>query len=174
MELPELVFGNEKGYIQTQREIADFFHHHQGQLSGVKTAAAGMRLTYRNLRHFFDDFTGPICSKCPEPCCVNRHGFPDFEDLVVFHAMGIKAPSFDCNVADTAPCQFLSPSGCLLPRQGRSYRCTWDFCNSCMDKFQQDEKWEFKKFQALMAQLARRRNSLLEQFEHQWFADIPG
>ena len=170
MEFPELIFGNEPAYLETQREIAEFFHHHKRQLPGIAAAGACIRSTYESLQHFFDDFTGPICRKCPTPCCVNRHGFPDFEDLIVFQAMGTKPPPFNCNVEDTGPCQFLGPTGCILPRYGRSYRCTWYFCDPCMDRFQHEERFEFKRFETIMGQLARRRNRLLKQFEKEWFA----
>ncbi len=173
MEFPELVFGNEEVYLDAQREIADFFCHHQGPLYDIVEAATGIRQIYISLQHFFDAFTGPICRMCPEPCCVNRHGFPDFEDLVVFQAMGTRAPVFDCSSNDTGPCQFLSPAGCVLPRYRRSYRCTWYFCDFCMDRFEQKDAEEFRKFESTMSQLARDRNRLLKQFERQWFADGP-
>ncbi len=168
MKLPELIFGNEKAYLHTQKRVAKFFRDHENDLINVVNEAVKIKKTYTCLEFFCHDYTGPICSECLEPCCVNRHGFPDFEDLVIFQAMGIKAPCFDCDVVDTEPCQFLGPEGCILPRYQRSYRCTWYFCDYCMDEFQHAKEKEFIRFQALMAKLSRRRIVFLEQFEREW------
>jgi len=168
VEFPEVIFGNHEAYLHVQEEIADFFSGHEEGLSAAVSAGRHIRAAYKGLEHFFTDFTGPVCMKCQNPCCVNRHGFPDYEDIVVFNAMGIKPPNFNCSTVDTEPCQFLSETGCILPRFRRSYRCTWYFCDYCMDKFQAQEETEFKKFEILMQDLSRNRIILLEQFEREW------
>ena len=170
MEFPELIFGSDKAYLNTRIEIADFFLEHKRQLSDIMLAGSRIRNIYKRLEPFFDNFTGPICGKCPDPCCVNRHGFPDFEDLVLFQAMGTRPPDFNCMVNNTETCQFLSPGGCILPRHGRSYRCTWYFCDSCMDEFHNKQRAEYEKFKALMKRLSKKRILLLERFEKEWFA----
>ncbi len=168
MSFPELIFGNQEAYCSTLIQIDNFFLDHRRQLADVDFRARQIKTAYICLEHFFQEFTGPICSSCMEPCCVNRHGFPDFEDLIVLRAMEIEPPAFNCQCIDTEPCQFLSPAGCILPRIRRSYRCTWYFCDVCMDKFQQLNCIEFIHFRYEMTLLSQRRTELLRLFEEEW------
>ncbi len=131
-----------------------------------------IQVYYQALEPFFHDYTEATCHLCDHPCCVNRHGFPDFEDLILFQAMGISIPEYNFHVIDTDICQFLTKDGCKLPRCCRSYRCTWYFCDYVLDEFEHAHRLMFGKFDSVMSRLGEKRGVLLEQFRKLWF-DMP-
>ena len=171
MDFPELLFEDETACLHTFHQVKAFFNVHERQLQRVCSIAAGMRKCYRVLDTFSHDFTEEICGRCSNPCCVNRHGFPDFEDLVTFQAMGLVVPAYNFHVIDTALCQFLSRHGCTLPRCSRSYRCTWYFCDYVLDEFQHLHRHSFALFESELDSLAEKRMDLLKRFACIWNDD---
>ena len=123
---------------------------------------------YSQLEPYFRDYIEPFCKNCPTPCCVNRHGYPDFEDLIFLNACGRNLNEFDFACADTDMCQYLGRNGCRLARCARSYRCTWYFCDEVLDRFESKYRASFNKFDALMHELACERALLIKRFESLW------
>ncbi|HID97199.1 MAG TPA: hypothetical protein EYP57_03290 [Thermodesulfobacteriaceae bacterium] len=76
-------------------ETTAFFTRHEEHMVNIYSLVQEMRGCYAALEPFCHDFTKHICGKCPTPCCVNRHGLPDFEDLVTFRAMNLVVPAFN-------------------------------------------------------------------------------
>jgi len=171
MEFPELLFEDEKAYRSACCQIITFFKKHHGQLSDICAIGREIEGCYRCLEPFFRNYTEGVCHLCPTPCCVNRHGFPDFEDLILFQAMGIRIPRYNFHVIDTDICQFLTPAGCILPRCSRSYRCTWYFCDYVLDKFEHSHTRMFGKFDSAISSLGEKRCVLLMQFKNMWFEE---
>ena len=168
LQFPEESFESSAEYLRIKADVVSFFRAHYAELEAVRTMASEIRECYTLLEPFFHQFTEKICRLCENPCCVNRHGFPDFEDLVLFCAMGVNAPSYDFDVVDTDRCQYLCSSGCSLPRCRRSYRCTWYFCDYVMDSFEQDDPEKFRVFDDYLDRLSSQRRSMLEQFMRLW------
>jgi hypothetical protein len=166
-DFPEVLY-NERDYQIACKNINLFFTSHKQPLQNVCIIAAGIKNIYMELEPMFHT-TEKVCHQCLNPCCVNRHGFPEFEDLVLFRAMGVKSPSYNFNVLDTDRCQFLTKNGCRLKRYNRSYRCTWYFCNNVLDSFQQHDLAAFRRFDETLSHLAIKRNCLLKEFSKLWF-----
>lgn len=171
MEWPELFLEDEKSYRTACCQVKLFFEGHERQLSRIYSMGKEIEGCYNTLRPFFHDYTEAICHCCATPCCVNRHGFPDFDDLVLFNSMRIKIPEYNFNVIDTNTCQFLTKDGCMLPRCSRSYRCTWYFCDYLMDEFEHLHRRMFGKFNSEMNRLGEKRGMLLCQFKRLWFEE---
>ena len=169
MEFPELLFEEEQAYRTACRQVTAFFYANENSLSDVSAIGREIKCCYTALEPFFHDYTESICHECATPCCVNRHGFPDFEDLVLFQAMGISIPEYNFHVIDTDICQFLTKDGCSLTRCMRSYRCTWYFCDYVLDEFEHSHRIMFGKFDSAMSRLGDKRGMLLRQFKHLWF-----
>ena len=113
---------------------------------------------------YFCKITVRKCSRCLHHCCVNRHGFPDFEDMIVRRAMGLGILEYDFSVSDVEVCQFLEKEGCRLTRYERSYRCSWYFCDAVFDCFNQDDALGFAGFQLQMSLLGLIRQCILRGF----------
>lgn len=169
MEFPELLFEEEAIYRHTCRRMKIFFREHDRQLSGICKLGRQIEGCYETLEPYFHNGTETICHECLTPCCVNRHGFPDFEDLVIFQAMGSSAPNYNFHVKDTDTCQFLTEKGCILPRCNRSYRCTWYFCDYVLDEFEHAHRYTFDRFESILSNLGRKRRVLLREFKKIWF-----
>ncbi len=169
MEFPELLFEDETNYRAACCEVRTFFREHAGQLSGICAIGQDIRQCYQDIEPFFHNYTEAICHCCATPCCVNRHGFPDFEDLILFQAMGLNIPHYNFHVKDTDICQFLREDGCILPRCNRSYRCTWYFCDYVLDEFQHAHGNMFQKFDCALSILGKKRCRLLNGFKAVWF-----
>lgn len=168
LQFPEESFESIAEYLRMKSEVISFFRAHSAELEAVRAVALEIRECYDRLEPFFHEYTEKICSSCETPCCVNRHGLPDLEDLVLFRAMGVDAPPYDFDVADTDRCQFLCSSGCRLPRHSRSYRCTWYFCDFVLDGFERDDPENFRRFDNYLDRLSLLRRRMLEQFMHLW------
>ena len=80
-----------------------------------------------------EELTAPVCPRCRDVCCINRHGWPDENDLIVLAALGESPPPFVPDLDDEAPCRFLAASGCTVPRWRRPFRCNWYFCGPLVE-----------------------------------------
>jgi hypothetical protein len=77
-----------------------------------------------------------VCPQCKNVCCISKHGYYPFEDLVYLHALGIKPPPLQFRKNDASPCQFLAKTGCTLERSMRPSGCNWYFCDSLLDQLE--------------------------------------
>ncbi len=165
MDFPEVVFGNQCSLQDAISFIEKLMLDDKEMAQRIASLSKGLNETYKALEPYFVEYTESICKECDHPCCVNRHGFPDFEDLIVLAAMGHHIPSFDFSAQDTSPCQFLGKEGCTLKRCYRSYRCTWYFCDEVFDSFEARDKAAYKRFDSLMTSLCQKRQEIIRLFE---------
>ncbi len=172
MDFPEIIFGNVDSLewarvkirhaMTLDTKLARQIHHMSKCLKG----------TYTALEPYFRRYIEKVCKECENPCCVNRHGFPDFEDLIIFCALGECFGPFDCTQEDTEPCQFLGEKGCTLQRCERSYRCTWYFCDKVFDRFEAEDQKAFARFERLMDQLCQQRIDIIKSFKRLWHLEL--
>lgn len=113
---------------------------------------------------FIQQHTEAVCPDCRKVCCVNRHSYHEHEDLVYVYALGEKLPSYNEDVGDTEPCQFLGGQGCAIRRTARPYRCNWYFCASLLEHVQGCAAADYRKFTESIQQLTVKRASLLNEF----------
>ncbi len=168
MEFPEISLNDSVGLKRAKFQIDTIFSKKQFPLSKMIEIGNRLRDDYLRLEPILKGFTEKFCANCKNPCCVNRHGFPDFEDLVVQRCLGIKTRAYEKGLKDTSTCQFLGPEGCVLDRIERSYRCTWYFCDKVMDEFQRKAPYEFLSFEKVMSDLTQDRQKILKIFKIQW------
>jgi hypothetical protein len=158
-----------EAYRRAEQEIGRLFrmiHEGRGMKVGLlDLKARAIKASFLALDPILTRFTGPVCASCPTGCCVNRHGFPDYEDLVVFRALGVERADFDPTLPDQDLCQYLGARGCMLKRYQRSYRCTWFFCDGLLDDFEARDPEAFQVFEEGCSRLAEARNSFLRAYQ---------
>lgn len=161
---PEIDYGDEDALLHAEHLIDSLFSSGLKEIAGIYRLASRIKNSYDRLEPFFTRFTGPVCARCVTGCCVNRHGFPDYEDMVIFRALRVRRQGFDPTLPDQEPCQYLEKRGCRLERYQRSYRCTWYFCDRVLNRFEKEQLEEYRKFRACCQELASERQHLLTCF----------
>ncbi len=166
MDLPELVYGDEKAFKDARTLLDEIFCSTSPYIKQLCQLGETVKQAIQGLEPILSQFTEPICAECPTGCCVNSHAFPDFEDLIFFKSIGLPWQYYDMTRPEHGTCQFLSHSGCKLLRIQRSYRCTWYFCDSLLFKFEKNNRRDFHIFNAKSSSLAIKRNGLVNYFKH--------
>ncbi len=168
MEFPELNLNDPDGLKSAKEKIKEILAQKPVSFLEMLRIGRDIRDEYSRLEPLLQEFTEGFCARCKDPCCVNRHGFPDFEDLVVQKCLGIRARTCEKGLKDTGPCQCLGPMGCVLNRLERSYRCTWYFCEEVLDEFQKRAPGEFMSFEEICEEISRDRQRILGIFQNEW------
>ncbi len=163
-DLPELEYGDKKAYRNACSMIDTIFTSSLSDTRRLYELGSAIRIRFNELEPLLDRYTSGICAACHTGCCVNRHGFPDFEDLLVFKSLGLERVEFDSTLSEHGLCQFLGEKGCMLSRVQRSYRCTWFFCDDLLDRFELKHPRAFLDFCHRCGTLSRARNELLSWF----------
>jgi hypothetical protein len=122
----------ETRHIVTLR-LREFFADSGNTSQKVTETARRIRAGVEKISPFIQHATATICPKCKDVCCISKHGYYNFEDLVYMHAIGLEAPQHNCGIADSDPCQFLSRNGCSMDRTVRPSGCNWYFCSALLD-----------------------------------------
>jgi hypothetical protein len=108
--------------------------------------------------------TSSVCPMCTEVCCVNRHSYHTHEDGVYLFAVGKRVPAYDLTVGDTAPCQFLGERGCAIARYLRPHRCNSYFCAPLLERMENGDVKEYRRFVESMEKLTHTRMNMLRAF----------
>lgn len=161
---PFLNFRNEVQFSRQVGEIKNFFKKYAHLLPEVFTHGQGLKETFLELDPLIDELTANVCPYCGNVCCANRHGFPEYADVITMIAMGEELPPYDLHVDERAICQFLAQNGCVLPRYRRPYRCTWYFCDPMLLEVDTGPIKRYREFLRLVTQLGERRGELLHCF----------
>ena len=165
-EYPEIPFGDEVFYKKAWDFIDNIFSNllDEEELSNFLTLGKDIKESFIELDSYFLKITKQKCRFCIDHCCVNRHGFPDFEDLIVRRSMKLSLLEYDFSVIDTKDCQFLGKTGCILKRFERSYRCSWYFCDEVFDYFEKNDQKAFLQFEDGLFKIGQKRQKLLRDF----------
>ncbi len=171
MDFPEIIFGNSDSLEWARTKICHAMTLDTKLAKHIQFMSKSLKNIYIALEPYFQQYIETLCKECENPCCINRHGFPDFEDLIIFCALGECFGPFDYTQKDTEPCQFLGEKGCILKRCERSYRCTWYFCDKVFDSFETEAPKAFAHFEHLMGQLCQQRIDIIKLFERLWYLE---
>lgn len=148
-----------------QKDIADIFRHHKDHLKEVRDIAAGISEEIENLGAFIQQHTAVVCPECISVCCINRHSYHAFDDIVYLSALGEKIPLHTEGLDDSAPCEFLGNRGCTIPRSLRPYRCNWYFCAPLLARIvEQSSNRHYRFFINLLQKITGRRQRMLEEY----------
>jgi len=119
--------------LQTIFSMEKFFQINNADLEKVRIVAGKIKEGFKKINSFVQQGTSRVCPWCRDVCCISKHGYYTFEDLVYLHALGLKPPDLQFGRKDSEPCQFLTPDGCSLERPVRPSGCNWYFCEALFD-----------------------------------------
>jgi hypothetical protein len=148
-----------------QQDIADVFRYHRGRLNKVRDIASGIAEEIENLSAFIQPLTAVVCPECSSVCCINRHSYHTFDDIVYIYALGEQIPFHTPGLDGSGPCQFLGKLGCALPRSLRPYRCNWYFCSPLLARITElSTIRHYRLFIDLLQKITRGRQRLMEEY----------
>jgi hypothetical protein len=131
-------------YNQIVSYIEEVFHVHRDKLQTVKELAHRIKEGLQRISPFIQQSVEAVCPGCPNVCCINKHGYYNYEDIVYIYALGLKIHDYDFGEKDSTPCQFLSEKGCIMERSVRPSGCNWYFCEPLLDHMEKrPDYWNF-------------------------------
>lgn len=134
-------------------------------LGEARNAARRMRELINAVDPFIQEQTAVVCPHCTTVCCIDRHGSFDLHDLVYAFCLELPVPRYETIHGETDPCQFLAPTGCILPRHQRPFRCTWHFCDTLIAHFQTLSAKHVREFNRTFQELQEMRAEMLHHVE---------
>jgi hypothetical protein len=125
-------------YIRLTLDLQDIFRMESDNLRRIRELAREIEAGIEILSPFIQQVTSSVCPRCTNVCCISKHGYYNYEDLVYISALGLEAPPCEFERRDSDPCQFLAENGCSLRRPIRPSGCNWYFCDDLFDEMEQD------------------------------------
>ncbi len=162
--LPYLDFKDEDGFKATIEALKRFFLDHREELEEVFLRGRAYLAAFDSMDPFIQSYTARICPSCGTVCCAQRHGMPEYADIVGMLAMGVEIPSYTPGLDPRGECQFMGPRGCVLSRPQRPYRCTWYFCDPILLEIDLGPMKEYRFFLHGVQELSRTRGEVLRSF----------
>lgn len=142
--------------------LKEIFRNQNHQLKKVSDLAQKIKKGVDGISPFLQQTTQIICPHCKYVCCISKHGYYNYEDLVYLYALNMKPPHYEFGREDTEPCQYLSGSGCTMERSVRPSGCNWYFCDSLLDHMEM--KPEYDKFDDSLQDIASLWLAMMEKF----------
>ncbi len=158
-------------YLQTIFSMEKFFQIRKADLGKVRTLAGKIKEGLIRINPFVQRGTSRVCPGCREVCCISKHGYYTFEDLVYLHAIGVKPPDLRFGRNDSSPCQFLTPKGCSMERQFRPSGCNWYFCEALFDVM--ETMPEYHQFDDDLRGIAELWMKMMEEFQEVYGREHP-
>jgi len=151
-----------EAYRRVSLMLREFFLTTDLDLKALRGLAQRIKAGFDEISPFIQQTTAVVCPRCAEVCCISKHGFFNYEDLVYLFALRLKPPQVDFCRDDYAPCQFLTANGCSMERSLRPSGCNWYFCDSLLDVIEQ--RPDYHEFDDAMRDLAELWMKLIEEF----------
>jgi hypothetical protein len=149
-------------YNQITRHLEEVFHNYWHELQKVRELALKIKTGIESINPLIQQNTQKICPDCKDVCCISKHGYYNYEDLVYIHALGLKPPDYEFGRSDPEPCQFLSEKGCSLERPFRPSGCNWYFCDSLLENIEKSP--DYHLFDSSLGNIAELWLKLIEEF----------
>ncbi len=167
---PMLNLNDPMGFYLNLEKLKKIFEEYQDDLSEVKISAQKYKTVMDKHDPFIQSYSAKTCPYCGTICCANRHGVPDFGDLIIFLALDLRVPHYNLVQDERAPCQFIGERGCKVERILRPYRCTWYYCDPMLVQIEIDKPSEYRRFIKEVGELAETRGETLYKFWEFWKA----
>jgi hypothetical protein len=113
---------------------------------------------------FIQEHTAEVCPHCRRVCCLNRHGYYDYADLIYIQALGLEPPSYKEAVGDADYCRFLSAAGCTIERSLRPFRCNWYFCGALLKSMEDGAAKPYRQFIKEFQKVIELKKTLMDTF----------
>jgi|GEM_PF-734961 len=143
-------------------DIKKTFHYKQTESHNkIKSIAIKVKDSILNIDDFIQKNTSVICRNCEKVCCINKHGYYEFEDLIFLNAINESLPKYREGIVDEEPCQFLTSHGCTLDRFIRPFRCNWYFCIPLINHMQNQKGKDLRRFENTLQQIIDDRREMV-------------
>lgn len=149
-------------YNQIILDLEKIFSRHRHGLERVKELAQKIQYGIERISPFIQQTTQMVCPYCKDVCCISKHGYYNFEDLVYLYALGSKPPHYEFGRKDSDPCQYLSENGCSMERSRRPSGCNWYFCDSLLDHI--EIRQDYQKFDDDLREMAELWLKMIDEF----------
>jgi len=149
-------------YFKTLHLLEETFLSPDRRLKEVIGLAQRIKLLFEKISPFIQQTSGIICPHCTNVCCISKHGFHNYEDLVYLFALGLRPPLVDFGRNDYDPCPFLTEKGCSMERSVRPSGCNWYFCDPLLEVI--EKRQDYHDFDDLMRDLADLWMKMIDDF----------
>ncbi len=149
-------------YRETILRLEKTFHNQRDTLADVRRLAYDIKLAFEEISPAIQEITRTVCPTCAEVCCLSKHGYYNYEDLVYLTALGLKPPPLDFSRNDRDPCQFLAETGCSMERSLRPSGCNWYFCVPLLEVL--ENKPRYREFDDSLRNLAEMWTKMITTF----------
>lgn len=151
-------------YTQVTLHLEESFYRNGNMLQDVKGFAQKIHDGFEQISPLIQQNTEKICPECRNVCCISKHGYYLFEDLIYLYALGLRPPDCEFGRKETDPCQFLSHNGCSMEQPFRPSGCTWYFCDALLEYM--EKRPDYNEFDALLRDIAELWMGMIEKFIH--------
>lgn len=151
-------------YSQTIRHLKESFLHRRETMQKVKELALKVREGIKIISPFIQKNTQMICPGCKEVCCISKHGYYNYEDLIYLCTLGLNPAPPESGRKDSDPCRFLTAAGCVMERQFRPSGCNWYFCDPLLEHMEKSA--EYHHFDESLRDLAELWMKMIEEFKN--------
>ncbi len=145
-------------------QLMGWVFNHDNELARVIENANAIKKKIAKLDNFIQKNTSEVCPQCENVCCINKHGYYDYQDLIYIFAIGLEDPVYKEGLQDTNPCQFLTEDGCVIERSKRPFRCNWYFCNPLLEHMGNGPAKPYRNFIHLFQGIMVLRKEMVEEF----------
>ncbi len=163
-KLPYLNYKDPEEFWATIEDIKRLFFQHSQAIKPIFEMGERLKDSFMLFDPLLQELTQLTCPYCGNPCCAQRHGIPEYADIVMFLSMREEILDYDLTRDPSGECAFISEKGCILPRYRRPYRCTWYFCDPMLLEVERGPSKRYKEFIRHVKTLAEERRNLLEFF----------
>jgi hypothetical protein len=151
-------------YTHVTRHLEESFQKNGQHYLKVRELAQKIRDGFEKISPLIQQNTEKVCPECLHVCCISKHSYYLFEDLVYLYALDLRPPAFEFGKNETDPCQFLAHSGCSIERPFRPSGCTWYFCEPLLEYM--EKRPDYHEFDALLIDIASLWMEMIEEFIH--------
>jgi len=162
----ELTWHNREMWDEAVSYLELLFRRRNGGLSQISNTASSLRNRIDAVDAFIQVNTAAVCPDCRKVCCINKHGYHDYQDLIYLASLGLKPPHYRNGIGDADPCQFLSEFGCTIDRALRPFRCNWHFCSELINHMNAGPAKSLREFNLQFKELQALRQEMVDIFSN--------
>ena len=120
-----------------------------------QTAAQQLKELLTRISPLIEEYTAAICPACVDVCCRQKHGLYRDRDIAYLKSLGVQVPRRDATRLMESPCEAMGPTGCVLPRWMRPFKCTWYFCEPLLAALNEGPQRKARRLTADMGEMLR-------------------
>lgn len=155
--VPGYFWADIKDWNEAHDSLNLLFGKYKTSLRSLGIAAGHIQDRFEILFNVFDHFALQVCPTCQSVCCFEARVAFDFRDLLFMHSLNFEIPPHQLRRNDSEHCRYLGPEGCLLPRIGRPFVCTWYYCEPMLRLFRRLPAKTQRRLSAIMTEIQKLR-----------------